>query len=164
MFKLKAHNHYLVECWRPGFVDGPCSELVWTEEFDNIVVTQGMNQMLDATLKTGDGSPAWYVGLKDTGSVVAGDTLASHSGWAEINPYSGNRPGFTPGTIASGSVDNSGAKASYSINATDDVYGAFLCDAASGTSGILYGAGDFGAPRSVISGDTLNVQITCSLS
>jgi hypothetical protein len=164
MFKVKPHTHYQVECWRPGFVDGPCSMRVWTDEFDNIVVTEGMNKILDSTIKTGVSSPAWYVGLKGTGSVVAGNTLASHAGWSEINPYSGNRPAFTPGTIANGSVDNSASKAVYAITSDLTVYGAFLCNAATGTSGVLYGAGDFGTARAVLTGDTLNVQITCSLS
>ena len=92
------------------------------------------------------------------------DTMASHAPWAEVTPYAGNRPAFTPGTIAAGSVDNSGAKAVFTINAGATVYGAFMNDAASGTAGILLGMGPFAASRAVLSGDTLNVTITCSLS
>ena len=92
------------------------------------------------------------------------DTMASHAPWTESTPYSGNRPAFTPGTIAAGSVDNSGSKAVFTINAGATVYGAFLNDAASGTAGILLGMGPFSASRAVLSGDTLNVTITCSLS
>ena len=53
-----------------------------------------------------------------------------------------------------------------SINATATVGGAFLCNAASGTSGILFSASDFQSPgdRTVASGDTLNVTYTFSLS
>ena len=154
----KIHQHYRVECFDK---DG---RQKWVEEFENLVVTAGLNKYLDATLKTGLASPAWYVGLKGSGSVVAGDTLASHAGWSEITPYSGNRPAWTPGTISSGSVDNSASKAVFNINADTTVYGAFLASVNTGTSGTLLGGGDFSSSRAVLNGDTLNVTITCSLS
>jgi hypothetical protein len=140
---------------------------VWRDGFENLVVTAGLNEYLDATLKTGNASPAWYVGLKDTGTPQAGDTMASHGTWATITPYSNaSDPAWTPGTISSGSEDNSGSKAQFNINATDDVYGAFMKDDNSkgGATGTLLGAGDFSSTRSVEDGDTLNVTITCSLT
>lgn len=149
---------YHVECFAP---DGT---LKWQDEIDNLVVTEGRNKYLDATLKTGLASPAWYVGLKGTGTVVAGDTLASHSGWSEINPYSGNRPAWTAGTVSSGSVDNSSSKASFAITSSTTVYGCFLASANTGTSGTLLGAGDFGTAKAVDNGDTLQVTVTCSMT
>lgn len=111
--------------------------------------------------------PLWYVGLKNAGTVLAGDTMQSQTNWAEIVPYSNStRPAFTPGTISSGSVDNSAAKAVFNINATATVVGAFMANDAtkSGTFGILYGAGDFSSSRSVANGDTLNVTVTLTQS
>lgn len=140
---------------------------MWREDFENLVVTVGRNQYLDATLKTGDASPAWYVGLKDTGTPVAADTMASHASWATITPYSdATDPAFTAGTISAGSVDNSASKAVFNINATDEVFGAFMKDdnTKGGATGTLLGAGDFAASRSVSDGDTLNVTVTCSLT
>jgi hypothetical protein len=141
--------------------------LKWQDGFENLVVTVGRNKLLDATFKTGLASPAWYVGLKDTGTPAAGDTMGSHATWPTITPYSdATDPGFTPGTIAAGSVDNDASKATFNINATDDVYGAFLKDdnTKGGTTGTLYGAGDFSSARSVEDGDTLNVKITLSIT
>lgn len=112
----------------------------------------------------------WFVGLVDNASFsayAAGDTMASHAGWVEGTPYSNTtRPQLTLGTVAAGSVDNSAAKAVFNINATLTVRGAFVCNLANkGTgTGTLYGAADFGASRSVLSGDTLNVQVTASVS
>ena len=154
-------THYTVECIDK---DG---NIKWVEDFDNIVVTAGKDKLLDATFKTGLTTPLWYVGLKDTGTPVVGDIMSSHASWATIAPYSnGTDPAFTPGTISAGSVNNSASKAVFSINATDDVYGAFLKDnnSKSGTTGTLYGAGDFTAMRSVASGDTLNVTITLTVT
>jgi len=158
---LKVNQHYKVECF------DKYGKPKWVEEFDNLVVTAGRDKYLDATLKTGLASPAWYVGLKDTGTVVAADIMSSHAGWATITPYSNaTDPAWTPGSVSAGSVDNSASKAVFNINATEDVYGAFMKDSSTkgGATGILLGAGDFGAMRSVVSGDTLNVTVTCSIS
>lgn len=97
---------------------------------------------------------------------IAGDTLASHiNSWSEITPYSNaNRPTWTKnGAAAGGAMSNSSAKASFSINASGRIFGAFLAtdNTKGGTSGILYGGGLFttGGSRAVQSGDTVNVQV-----
>lgn len=152
---------YQVECFDK---DG---KLKWEDGFENLVVTAGRNKYLDATLKTGLTTPAWYVGLKDAVASVAADTMASHAGWATLVPYSNaTNPAFVLGTIASGSVDNSASKAVFNINGTATIGGAFITDSATkgGTSGTLLGAGEFSVARSVISGDTLNVTVTCSIT
>ncbi len=126
-------------------------------------MTAGLNKLLDATFKTGLTSPTWYVGLKGTGTMIAADTMASHSGWAEIVPYSDStRPAFTPGSISGGQVDNTASKAVFNCNTTSTVYGCFLADNStkSGTTGTLYGGGDFGSSRGVVNGDTLNISVT----
>ena len=158
---IEIGHFYKVECFDK---DG---NLKWQDGFENLVVTAGRNKYLDATLKTGLTTPAWYVGLKDAVASIAADTMASHAGWAELVPYSNaTRPTYVLGTIASGSVDNSASKAVFNINGSATIGGAFIADNStkSGTSGILLGAGEFGTARSVISGDTLNVTITCSIT
>jgi len=160
----KPRTLYHVEC-RDAF-----GNLRWVEDFPNLVTTVGKNKLLDATFKTGLTTPAWYVGLVDNASFsayAAADTMSSHAGWIEGVPYSdATRPALTPGTIAAGSVDNSASKATFNINATLTVRGAFLVDNStkSGTTGTLYGVGDFAASRSVLSGDTLSVTVTLSIS
>ena len=137
-------HHYDVECY------GPDGQLKWAESFDNLVVTVGRNKYLDATLKTGLTSPAWFVGLVTgpggSNTYAAADTMASHAGWTESTAYSeATRQAFTAGTVASGSVDNSAAKAVFSINATATIGGAFMVDNStkSGTTGTLLGVGSF---------------------
>jgi hypothetical protein len=162
-FGSGPRHHYEVECY------GADGALKWRDGFDNLVTTAGKNKYLDATLKTGLAAPAWYVGLvlgPGETDYAAGDTMGSHAGWSESSTYSqANRPAFTPGTISSGSVDNSASKAVFSINGTVTISGAFMVDenTKGGTSGTLLGVGAFtGGDRSVISGDTLNVTITCT--
>jgi hypothetical protein len=170
-FGVGMFTHYLVECWAPCAL---CLEagrphqcehrwLRWSESVYNIVVTEGLNLLLTRAFKTIAPDVNWYVGLKNSGTPVAGDTMASHGSWSENTTYTeGTRPAWTAGSVSGGSVDNSAAKAVFSINGTTTVYGAFLStnNTKSGTTGTLYGVADFSASRSVASGDTLNVQVT----
>jgi len=135
--------------------------------FHNLVVNVGLDELLDAGLSNKTPTAAWYLGLKDTGSPAAGDTMASHGTWATISPYSnGTDPSWTDGGVSGQSVDNVGNEAQFNINATDDVYGAFLKDDSTVdvATGLLYAAGDFAAQRSVQSGDTLEVTATFTAS
>ncbi len=135
----------------------------WREVNKNLVTTVGLNHVLSSTLDGATQITAWYVGLKAAGSAAAGDTMASHSGWAEVVAYSqAVRQTLTLGTAAAGSIDNTASKATYSINGTATVAGAFINsnNAKSGTAGTLYGVVDFGSSRAVISGDTLEVTVT----
>lgn len=147
---------YEIECV------GADGKVKWTERIENLVTTVGKNDLLDKYFKGSAYTAAWFLGLKGTGSAAVGDTLASHAGWSEVTPYSGNRPAITFGTTSGGS--NTATAVSYSINATETVAGAFVASANSGTSGILYSAGDFAASRNVVNGDTLNVTFTVSVS
>jgi hypothetical protein len=117
----------------------------------------------------------WYLGLYGaaaSNSPAAGDTMSSHIGWTEVTAYSqATRPAatFAAATNANPSVvTNTASKASYSINGTTTVGGAFLTsdNTKGGTTGTLFSAADFSAPgdRSVVNGDTLNVTYTFSLA
>lgn len=143
---------------------GADGQLKWVEEVENLVVNDGLNDLLSKYFKGSTYTAAFYVGLKGAGTVAAADTLASHAGWTEITAYTGNRKALTLGSVASQSVDNSASVASFAINGTATVAGGFVATAATGTSGVLYGAADFGTSRSVISGDTLNVTVTLTAS
>ena len=149
--------------------------LKWEDEAPNLVVNEGLQDM-NAKYFTGTTyTAAWYLGLYGSGatnSPAAGDTMASHAGWTEVTDYSqATRPACTFGTptTANPSVaTNSASPASFSINGTTTVGGAFLTsnNTKGGTTGILYSAADFSAPgdRSVVSGDTLSVTYTLSLA
>lgn len=147
---------YKLECFDK---DG---NLKWEETIHNLVTTEGKNDIIDKYFKGSAYTAAWYLGLKGTGAAAVGDTLASHAGWAEVTPYAGNRPAITFGTTSGGS--NTATAVAYTINATATVAGAFLSSVNTGSAGKLYSAGDFASSRSVLSGDTLNVTPTVSVS
>ena len=149
--------------------------LKWEDEAPNLVVNEGLQDM-NAKYFTGSAyTAAWYIGLYGAGASntpAAGDTMSSHAGWTEVVAYSqATRPACTFGTptTANPSVaTNSASPATFSINATTTVGGAFLTSNStkSGTTGTLYSAADFSAPgdRAVTNGDTLSVTYTLSLA
>jgi len=148
--------------------------LKWEDKAHNLVVNEGLEAMNNEFF-TGSGySATWYLGLVDntpSPTYAAGDTMASHAGWAENEDYSElvrQTCTFGSATLADPSViDNSGSVAVFSIDDTATIAGAFLTsdDTKGGTSGTLFSASTFTTPgaRAVVSGDTLNVTYTFSL-
>ena len=165
----KAVGKYFFECFDK---DG---NLKWTAESKNLVVNVGLQYMAGTSL---DGATSrittWYIGLYGAGSSnnpAASDTMSSHAGWTENTTYSNaTRPAatFAAATTANPSVvTNSASKATFNINGSATVGGAFLTSDSTkgGTTGTLFSASDFtGGDRSVVNGDTLQVTYTFSLS
>ena len=143
--------------------------LKWSENFDNIVVNAGLDHTLDSTIGAATQVTSWYVGVTDgTPTTAATDTMASHAGWVEIVAYSeAVRQNLTVVASSGQSVTNSASKASYTINGTATVGGAFIVSdsAKSGTAGTLFSVGAFtGGDRAVVASDVLNVTYTLSAS
>lgn len=147
--------------------------LKWSAEKHNLVVNVGLQDMLTQYFKGASYSATWYVGIYGaaaTNDPAAGDTMASHAGWTEVTAYAqATRPAAVFGTATTANpsvISNSAAPATFSINGTTVVGGAFLTsdNTKGGTTGVLFSAADFAAPgdRSVVSGDTLTVTYTYS--
>lgn len=160
----EKHGHvFIFEAFDP---DG---NLKWREEVPNLVVNEGLDDILAKYYKGSSYTAAHYVGLTDgTPTVDAGDTMGSHPGWTEVTDYDeAARPDFTPGTVSGQSVDNSGSKATFTINSSVTIGGGFLTTDSTkgGTASTLVGAAAFsGGDRSLQSGDTLNVTVTATAS
>jgi len=151
--------------------------LKWTDSFHNLVVNQGLQDMNSKYFSGSGYTAAWYLGLvtgPGSGTTFsATDTLASHGatgsgGWTENTAYSGNRKAATFGTATTADlsvISNSGSPAVFTMTSNaQTIAGAFLCSVSSGTSGVLFSAGDFtGGDKFVDSGDTLTVTYTFSL-
>jgi hypothetical protein len=151
--------------------------LKWEDASPNLVVNQGLQDMNAKYFVGTTYTAAWYLGLvtgPSSGTTFsAGDTLASHGatgagGWTEDTNYSGNRKACTFGTATTADpsvITNSLNTASFTMNATTTIAGAFLCSVASGTSGILFSVSDFQSPgdRAVVNGDVLVVTYTFNL-
>ena len=161
--RAKFGGVFKVECF------GPDGEKKWETDFHNLVVNQGLQDLNTKYFKGSAYTAAWYLGLvtgPGSGTTFAAtDTLASKA-WTEDTNYSGNRKAVSFGTATTADpsvIDNSASPAVFNINNTTTVAGAFLASVASGTSGILFSAGDFtGGDKVVANGDTLNVTYTFS--
>lgn len=163
-----AVGRYKVECRDK---DG---NLKWDFEDDNLVVNVGLQYMAGVALTGTSQITTWYLGLIEGPGVTtnAGDTMSSHAGWTEFTGYSNtNRitASLAAATLADPSVvTNSSSVASFNINATGTVGGAFLTseNTKGGTTGTLFSEKAFSSPgdRSVVSGDILSVSYTFSLS
>lgn len=160
-----AGGVYSVECV------GADGQVKWSDTFHNLVMNEGVQSMNTQYFKGATYTAALYLGLV-TGpgsgtTFAAADTLASHS-WTENTDYSGSRKAVTFGTATTANpsvISNSASPSSFVMNATATIAGAFLCTVSSGTSGVLFSAGDFtGGDKFVDSGDTLNVTYTFSLT
>ncbi len=147
----------------------------WSDTFHNLVVNQGLQDMNSKYFAAAGYTASWFLGLvQGPGSgttFAAADTLASHAGWTELVPgtdYTGNRKAVTFGTATTADpsvISNSASPSSFAmlVNGTV-VAGALLASVNSGTSGILFSAGDFtGGDKTVDNGDTLNVTYSFSL-
>lgn len=162
---MDLHGTYHVQCFDK---DG---NLKWEAEAPNTVVTVGKNAVLDNFFGL-TAVTSIYMGLKGSGTVAAGDTMASHAGWLEVGganapAYSGTRK--TPTwSAASGGSKVMSAAASFVFTSGGTVDGCFLVingtTAQDNTTGTLYSAGTFSAPgaRTVATSDTLNVTYTAS--
>lgn len=72
---IKLENHYRVTARDPQ------GRLKWEDEFDNLVVTDGLNDSLDKHLKSASYSAAWFLGLTASAPVIAASqVMGNHAG------------------------------------------------------------------------------------
>lgn len=161
--QLVAHGHVRVECFDAS------GRLKWVEDGPNLIVTAGRNKLLDETLAGAAYTAAWYVGLIDNAgfsAIAAADTMASHAGWTESTAYDeAARQALTFAAAASGSKATD-SPATVTISATATINGLFVVSDSTkgGSTGVLFAAKSFAAPRAVVDGDTLNLSYSASLT
>lgn len=166
--QIKAGGVFTATCFMP---DG---SIRWKAEAHNLVVNQGLQDMNTKYFKGSTYTATWFIGLygaATSNNPLATDTAASHPGFTEITPYSNvTRPVATFGTASTADpsvIDNSSSAASFSINATATIGGAFLISDGTkgGSAGVLFSAADFESPgdRSVFVGDIITITYTFSV-
>ena len=172
---LGVIDYFSVECYDSE------GNFKWKETIKNLVTNEGLDHVLDVTFKNATRYTTWYVGLKGTGSPLAGDAAnqlpSGTMSWTEYEDYldanngdsSTTRPVLTLTAVSGQSTSNTGNVAVFTIQSpANDVYGVFITDGqtkgSSSGANILYGVGDFtgGAKTGLASGDTLNVTATLS--
>lgn len=144
------------EVWRNGKLIAP------PQRDHNIMTDQGLNSILDINYHGSTQITTWYIGLfKGNYSPVAGDTAAGIASAAtEATEYDeSTRVEWVEAAASSKSISNNANKATFTINATVTIYGAFLVSSntKSGTSGTLSAASRFSSSRALVDDDQLLV-------
>ena len=139
----------------------------WSDK--NLIVNEGLNHILGVEFNGVTQIGTWYIGLFEANyTPVAGLTAATVTASAtECIAYSeATRVAYVEAAAAAQSITNSASKATFTINATKTIYGAFLVSASakSATTGTLFSASQFGASKSVVALDQLLVTYTINAS
>ena len=170
-YNTQPHDSMAIEGYYTAVCYDATGAVKWEEDIHNVVCTVGKNATLDGILGN-SAQGAVVMGLKGTGTAVAADTMTSHATWLEVGlanapTYSGNRPAPTFSAASAGSKTTSSA-VSFSMTGTGTVAGCFINIGGSATkdttTGILFSAGDFSSSKSVVSGDTIAVTYTATLT
>lgn len=141
-------------------------KLIGGEEDDsNIVVNQGLNHILDVAFHNQTQTATWYIGLfKGNYTPAATDTAANITANAtEATEYDeATREEWIEAAAAAQAVTNSANRATFTMNATVTIYGAFLVSSStkSGTAGVLSAASRFSSQRDLVDDDELLITYT----
>lgn len=132
---------------------------------ENLVVYEGLNDMLTVYLGAGSQSSTWYLGIfQGNYTPVATDTAATISSNSTENSGYGTsvRPTWQYGSVSSQQISNSSTRASYTFNNTFTIYGAFLINnpTIGSTTGKLFSAARLGTAKNVVNLDQLLLTYT----
>lgn len=156
--EMQVAGRYVVEHIRDGKVIG-------TEDVSNLVVNEGLDHVLNTVFHSGTQVGTWFLGLFEGNyTPVAGLTAATIAAAStESTAYTETqRQEFNEGAASAQSISNTANKATFTMNATKTIYGAFLVSNAtkSATSGTLFSAARFAAPKQVVADDQLLLSYT----
>ena len=152
-----------VEHWRKG-------QLLSKTRDTNVCTDQGLDRFLNVMFGAEAKITPWYVFIFEGSSPTTSSTYAVPI-VTEISEYDeANRVEYIDVPSSGQSITNTASKAVFTMNDTKTVDGAALVGATAGdisvkdntnaTNGTLYCASDFGAAKSVVATDVLNITIT----
>lgn len=151
--KVIGWGQYEGEIWRRG----KCIH-AWKDR--NLVVNQGLNDILNCYLNNGAQQPTWFLGVFQGNYFPLNTNTAANIAAAstECSGYdSATRPQWQPAAPSGQSITNSANRAAFNFNATNTIFGAFLIsnNVIGGSTGVLFSGAQFGASKGVVDGDQL---------
>lgn len=169
---IQLHGHVWTEHFRAGTLIHAC------DQGGNTFTTEGMARILNIVFRAQTTEAAIYCGIfKNNVTPAVGDTASAKLGAAgtygecqdaDYDDPATNRPAYTMASTSTAVATNAASKATFVMNASITVYGAFLASsqAKTATTGTLFCAKAFSASRAVIADDELAVtyQITLTTS
>lgn len=137
----------------------------WSETYENLVVNEGLDHLLDVVLSGGTQDTTWFGGLLAASPTPAAGWTATEIGSNDfVNYDEAVLETWTDGGVSSQSVDNSGSPFQFTIDTNSStVGGAFLIgtNTKATPAGTVYAAGAFtGGNKSLDDNDTLDVTAT----
>jgi hypothetical protein len=158
--ELVVGGRFTIEHRRDG-------ELLSVDESPNLVVNEGLNSLLGIMFNGVTQIGTWYVGLFEGNyTPVAGVTAATiASASTESTAYDeATRPAYVEAAASGQAITNSANRATFTMNATKTIYGAFLISESTkgGTTGTLFAASRFSSSKAVVDNDELLVTYTLS--
>lgn len=144
-------------------------KVIGTEDVTNLVVNEGLDHVLNTVFHSGTQVATWFLGLFEGNytpvATVGAATIAAAA--TETTAYTETqRQEYNEGAASGQSITNSANKATFTMNATKTIYGAFLASNAtkSSTSGVLFSAARFATPKQVVTDDQLLLTYTFNAS
>ena len=137
----------------------------WEEK--NLVVDEGLNNLLDVYLHGSAQDLTWHVGIFEGNytPVNTDDAANIATNATECSAYTeSTRPAWEEAAAAGKTISNSANKATFTINDTKTIYGAFLISEGTkgGAAGVLFAASKFSTSRSVVTDDQLLITYSVS--
>ncbi len=134
-------------------------KLLGTYKVPNGITNEGKDKLLNIMFHGATPIATWYIGLIDAASysaLSAGDTMASHAGWIELEDYDEAARQAWSEDEASGKLITYTALSTFTISDTKTIKGLFITSDSTkgGTSGTLWSAGIFTTTIEVVDNDT----------
>ena len=149
-----------------GFLKVVCRDadgnVKWVDDGENLIVDEGIDYILGTAILD---AASLFIGLTEASPTpAAGDTMASHAGWATAAGYDeANRISWGQDSVASKVVTNS-TSADFTMDGADtSIGGAFITtnNTKDGTTGTLIAVKAFtGGNKTVADNDVLQVTYT----
>ena len=164
--KVKLKAHWKWDHYRAG-------KLIDSWEYDNACSDEGLNHMLDVTFHGTTAISPWYIEIFESDTTPDGDTTYAVPVYTPCTAYTeGARPEYVEAAASSKVITNVANKATFTMNATKNVYGASLVGGGSAATtsgdvaglGTLFSGSKFTAVKSVIATDVLDVTIAITLA
>jgi hypothetical protein len=139
----------------------------WKEIIHNLVVNEGLDDVLDVYFKSGTQSATWYIAIFSSDSTPAAGWTYAVPVCTEFTNYDeSTREEWIEGSISGQSLDNSASPAEFTCTSgSNTIYGAMFNnvstkgDVASG-SGVLFSAARFAASRPFNAAEVLKIVVT----
>ena len=151
---IKLGGIFHTECFRDG-------DLAWVDDAPNEVVNSGRQYLLNVGFSGSTAITTWYMGMtRGEPTSASTDCPTSHAGWTEATECTEAARIEWVEVRSSSTLTNSASPASYTINASITIGGAFLVSNSGKATetGVLMSIASFtGGDQACQSGDVLRI-------